>query len=88
MTARPGLSRARRGLGASVELRIEQEGLPRVKTAVYDYEGLMPELRPGDLAEFLLEFISALERYGEERRIYTPPRHPPARIPRRRGGRM
>lgn len=56
---------------ASVELRIEQEGLPRVKTAVYDYEGLMPELRPGDLAEFPLEFISALERYGEETDIYS-----------------
>lgn len=24
---------------ASVELRIEQEGLPRLKTAVYDYDG-------------------------------------------------
>lgn len=56
---------------ASVELRIEQEGLPRVKAAVYDYDGLMPELRPGDVAEFPLEFISALEKYGEETDIYS-----------------
>lgn len=56
---------------ASVELRIEQDGLPRVKAAVYDYNGLMPELRPGDIAEFPLEFISALEKYGEETDIYS-----------------
>lgn len=56
---------------ASVELRIEQEGLPRLKTAVYDYDGLMPELRPGDVAEFPLEFIPALEKYGEETDIYS-----------------
>lgn len=56
---------------ASVELRIEQEGLPSVKAAVYDYNGLMPELRPGDLAEFPLEFISALEKYGEATDIYS-----------------
>lgn len=56
---------------ASVELRIEQEGLPRVKAAVYDYGGAMPELRPGDLAEFPLKFISALEKYGEATDIYS-----------------
>lgn len=56
---------------ASVELRIEQEGLPRVKVAVYDYEELMPELRPGDVAEFPLAFISALEKYGEATDIYS-----------------
>lgn len=56
---------------ASVEVRIEQEGLPHVKAAVYDYDGLMPELRPGDVAELPLEFISALEKYGEETDIYS-----------------
>lgn len=57
---------------ASVEVRIEQEGLPRVKAAVYDYEGIMPELRPGDVAELPLEFISALEKYGEATDRYSP----------------
>lgn len=56
---------------ASVELRVEQDGLPRVKAAVYDYGGLMPELRPGDLAEFPLEFITALEKYGEDTDIFS-----------------
>ena len=56
---------------ASVEVRIEQEGLPRVKAAVYDYEGIMPELRPGDVAELPLEFISALEKYGEATDRYS-----------------
>lgn len=56
---------------ASVELRIEQEGLPRVKAAVYDYDGLMPELRPGDVGQFSLEFIPALEKYGEETDRYS-----------------
>ena len=56
---------------ASDELRIEQEGLPRVKAAVYDYEGIMPELRPGDVAELPLEFISALEKYGEATDRYS-----------------
>lgn len=56
---------------ASVELRIEEDGLPRVKAAVYDYDGLMPELKPGDIAEFPLEFISALDKYGEPTDIYS-----------------
>lgn len=31
----------------------------------------MPELRPGDVAEFPLEFIPALEKYGEGTDIYS-----------------
>ncbi len=56
---------------AYVELRLQQEGLPHLKAAVYDYNEIMPELRPGDVAEFPLSFIPALEKYGEDTDRYS-----------------
>ena len=55
----------------SVNVRLEQEGLPRINVSVMDYSGTMPELRAGDLVELELGFVDASKRYGEETDVYA-----------------
>lgn len=54
-----------------VYVRPVQEGLPGVRTVLYDYEDLMPELTPGDLVRAEVKFTSAAVRRGEETDIFS-----------------
>ncbi len=56
---------------ARVYVKLEQEGYPPVKLAVYDYDGYMTELSPGDLASFSVKFVSATKLYDEHTDIYA-----------------
>ena len=47
------------------EMLLCEDGLPRTKVIVYDYDGEMYAFAPGDEAELTLRFVSALERRGE-----------------------
>lgn len=51
---------------ARVDLRLVTEGLPGALTALYDYDGHMTELKPGDIIEAEVKFSSATVRGGEE----------------------
>lgn len=56
---------------AMTYVRLEQEGLPAVRTAVYDYDGYLGDVQPGDLVELTARTSSATERYGAETDIYS-----------------
>lgn len=56
---------------ASVNVTLAEPGMPALGIAVSDYDGALPELRPGDLAELELRFIDASERYGEATDVYA-----------------
>lgn len=56
---------------AMVYVRLEEDGLPSVRAALYDYDGYMGELAPGDLANFSVHTGSATERYGAPTDIYA-----------------
>ena len=56
---------------SGVDVRLSERGMPPLNISVYDYDGLMPELRAGDLAELELDFRGALERFGEESDYYA-----------------
>ena len=56
---------------ASVNVKLAEEGCPRLGIAVSDYSGSLPELRPGDLAELELDFSDASTRYGEPTDVYA-----------------
>lgn len=56
---------------ASVNVKLAEEGCPRLGIAVSDYSGALPELRPGDLAELELDFSDASTRYGEPTDVYA-----------------
>ena len=55
---------------ARVTVRSLEEDFPRTRILVYDYDGALGELRPGDLAELELSLRSAGERYGQESDVY------------------
>lgn len=56
---------------ARMYVKLEQEGYPSVKLAVYDYGGFFAEYKPGDILSIEMKFVSATERYDEETDIYT-----------------
>lgn len=56
---------------SSVTVRLTEAGLPGARVAVYDYNGSMTELAPGDLIRAKLTFTPATTRYGEETDIYA-----------------
>ena len=56
---------------AMTYVRLAQEGLPAVRTAVYDYDGYLGDVQPGDLVELTARTSSATERYGAETDIYS-----------------
>lgn len=56
---------------AMTYVRLETEGLPAVRAAVYDYDGYMGYLRPGDRVELAVRASSATEKYGSETDIYA-----------------
>ncbi len=45
---------------------VEGEGVPKVKTVIYDYNGVLSELVPGDRFTAELGFASASQRRGEK----------------------
>jgi competence protein ComEC len=55
----------------SVYIKLEQDGIPRVSARLYDYEGYLPALSPGDEIILPVRFKSATQRYGEETDFYT-----------------
>ena len=55
---------------SSVTVRLAEEGLPRVRAQLYDYEGFMTGLRPGDAVAVSVKFSSAVARAGEETDSY------------------
>ncbi|HNX99190.1 MAG TPA: DNA internalization-related competence protein ComEC/Rec2 [Oscillospiraceae bacterium] len=55
----------------SVYIRLRQEGVPGVTARLYDYDGYLPALRPGDELTVTVRFKSARVRYGEETDYYT-----------------
>ena len=56
---------------AMTYVRLAQEGLPAVRTAVYDYDGYLGDVQPGDLVDLTARTSSATERYGAETDIYS-----------------
>lgn len=52
-------------------VKLEQEGYPSAKLVLYDYDGYLPELNPGDLISLDVKFVSAMELYEEQTDIYT-----------------
>lgn len=56
---------------AMTYVRLDTEGLPAVRAAVYDYDGYMGYLRPGDRVELAVRASSATEKYGSETDIYA-----------------
>lgn len=56
---------------ASVYIKLEQPGVPRVAARLYDYDGNLPALSPGDKISLPVRFKSALTRYGEESDYYS-----------------
>ncbi|MBE6997318.1 MAG: DUF4131 domain-containing protein [Ruminococcaceae bacterium] len=53
-----------------VTVRSVDAAVPHRKMLVYDYDGGMTELRPGDLVDLPLKLTSAAVRYGEESDVY------------------
>ena len=53
-----------------VTVRSVDVEVPHVRMLVYDYDGGMAELRPGDLLEVSLKLTSAGQRYGEDSDAY------------------
>ena len=51
---------------ASIRVRSVDETVPHVRMLVYDYDGDMAELRPGDLVELPLKLLSAVQYYRED----------------------
>ena len=56
---------------ASVNVTLSEEGYPGLGIAVSDYDGALPDLRPGDLAVLELDFRDASTRYGEATDVYA-----------------
>ena len=53
------------------EMLLCEDGLPRTRVMVYDYDGEMQTFAPGDEAVLTLRFVSALERRGEHTDTYA-----------------
>ncbi len=56
---------------ASVKVTLAERGQARLGISVSDYDGALPELRPGSLAELELRFVDASTRYGEATDVYA-----------------
>ena len=56
---------------ASLNVTLAEPGEPRLGIAIADYDGALPEFRPGDLVSMELEFSDASMRYGETTDVYA-----------------
>lgn len=52
--------------GNRVYVKLCGENTPQVKAALFDYDYLIADVRPGDMLKAEVKFRSAIERYGEE----------------------
>lgn len=56
---------------SSVSIKLTGEAVPNLKTTLYNFDGNLPELEPGDMITADLSFKSASKRYDEETGRYT-----------------
>lgn len=49
-----------------INVKLKTDGVPQVKTAIYDYDHKLTDVEPGDMLSVKLRFRSAATRYGEE----------------------